>query len=155
MTKMIPRPLGIVAALLVVVGLPLCGKWLRHHEAPRCEVDGLRIDPVYRVRIVDGAGNSHWCCGVDCARLWLKRNTDSSAEVYVTDETTGTEIDARSAFFVESAVVTNPVTLNRVHAFRRRADAEEHARSFGGEVLTKSILHPSRERQGAAQATAP
>src|SRR5262249_36785541 len=61
---------------------------------------------------------------------------DRPRAVYVTDEASGAEIDSGSAFFVRSAVVTNPVTRNRVHTFRDRADAEDHARAYEGEALT-------------------
>jgi hypothetical protein len=146
MTNTTARLSMLAAILLIVIGVPLAGKWLRRNEAPRCEVDGLRVDPLYRVRIVDGAGTSHLNCCVQCARRWLERHDDPHAEVYVTDETSGAEVEARSAYFVDSVVVTNPVTRNSVHAFRQRKDAEEHAKSFGGEVFTGFIGNPSRDR---------
>lgn len=123
------------AGLLVAVGLPLAGTWARHHEPPRCELEGLPIEPAYRGRVVDGSGGSHLFCCVPCARRWLEQRGGGAEAVYVTDEASGAEIDARSAFFVQSPVVTNPVTGNRTHVFRDRADAEAHARTFGGLVL--------------------
>jgi hypothetical protein len=131
-----PLPvLLVLAGLVVVVGLPLAGTWARRHAAPRCELDGQWIEPTYQVRVVDGAGRSHRFCCVRCARRWLGRQDEAPAAVYVTDEAGGGEVDARSATFVRSKVVTNAVTGNRVHAFRDRADAEEHARDRGGTLL--------------------
>ena len=136
MTSLRSRLPVFLAGLLVVVGLPLAGWWSRRGAAPRCELDGLTIEPLYRVRVMDRAGTSHAFCCVRCASRWLARQGDRPRAVYVTDEASGAEIDSGSAFFVRSAVVTNPVTHNRVHAFRDRADAEEHARAYEGEALT-------------------
>jgi hypothetical protein len=122
--------------LLVVVGLPFGGKWSRRHQVPHCELDGLKIEPRYRVRVVDLSGRSHAFCCVRCAGRWLARQEESAAVVYVTDESHGAEIDATAAWFVRSTVVTNPITGNRVHAFREQADAEAHLREFRGRVLT-------------------
>jgi hypothetical protein len=132
------RPLIAVLGLLVVVGLPLAGKWARRHRGPRCELDGLALVPLYQVTVLDHAGVVHRFCCVGCARLWLARQEGQPRTVYVTDEMSGEEIDARSAYFVRSPVVTNPVTGNRVHAFRHRADAEGHASAFGGELVTEA-----------------
>ena len=52
------------------------------------------------------------------------------------DEVSGEPVDARSAHYVRSDVVTTPATGNRVHVFRRRVDAERHAALFAGTVLT-------------------
>ncbi len=130
------RRLALFVVLALVVGVPLAGRWERLHSAPRCELDGLRLDPLYRVRVVDDAGTDHHFCCVRCARAWLLRQGGRAAAVYVTDEAGGGEVEAAAASFVESPVCTNPVTGNRTHAFRNRADAEEHARTFGGELLT-------------------
>jgi hypothetical protein len=130
------RWLPPLVAVLVVVGLPLAGKWARLHRPPRCELDGLSIEPLYQVRVVDRARVSHRFCCVRCARRWLMREEQVPAEVYVTDEASREEIDARSAYFVQSPVATNPITGNRVHAFRDPSAADEHIRAFGGWALT-------------------
>lgn len=130
------RPLLVLASLALIVGVPLAGKWARRHQAPRCELDGLPVEPLYRVRVVDQAGASHEFCCARCARRWLRRQGNPPATVFVTDEMGGGELDAASAWFVQSPVVTNPVTGNRLHAFRDRAAAEEHARAFDGDLLT-------------------
>jgi hypothetical protein len=131
-----PRLLWVLAGVLLVVGLPLAGKWARGPAAPRCDLDGLAIEPLYRVRVVDRAGAAHHFCCVGCAGRWRERQAEGPAAVYVTDEATGAEMDARSAVFVRSLVMTNPVTRNRIHVFRDPAAAEEHARAFAGTVLT-------------------
>jgi hypothetical protein len=130
------RPLLLLAGLLVVVGLPVAGKWLRRAREPRCTLEGLKIEPLYRVRVVDEGGGSHCFCCIHCAGLWLARRGVRPRAVYVIDETSGQEMDFRAASFVQSAVVTNPITGNCVHAFRDPAEAEEHLRTFGGSLLT-------------------
>jgi hypothetical protein len=133
---MMARRSLLLVGLLLVVGLPLAGRWARGRAEPRCALDGLAIEPLYRVRVVDPSGAAHEFCCVGCASRWIARQADRPAAVYVTDEATGAEIDAGSAHFVHSTVVTNPVTGNRTHVFRSRADAEEHARQYSGWMLT-------------------
>jgi hypothetical protein len=130
------RWLLLLAGLLLVIGLPLTGKWSRRSQPPHCELDGLKIEPRYRVRVVEPAGGSHLFCCVRCAGRWLARQEGKAAAVYVTDESHGEEVDATAAWFVRSTVVTNPITGNRVHAFREQSDAEAHIREFRGRVLT-------------------
>jgi hypothetical protein len=124
---------GLLA--LVVVGLPFAGHWARQGRAGRCALDGDRIDPVYRVRIVDRAGaNREFCC-ILCAERWLALEAAGSSIVYVTDEIGGKELPASDAYFVRSTVVTQPATGNRVHAFARRSDAQRHADEAHGAML--------------------
>jgi len=130
------RCLLLLGCLVVVVGLPLAGKWLRRQREPRCTLDGLPIEPLYEVRVVDSAGTVHRFCCVRCAASWLARRGERPSAIWVTDEGSGEEIDSQSAHFVQSPVVTNPITRNRVHVFRDRPDAEEHVRAFGGQLLT-------------------
>ena len=123
---------------LVVVGLPVAGNWFRGRAEPGFALDGGEIVPAYRVRVVDGRGDSHLFCCVACARIWLQRQPAPPRAVAVTDEESGEEIDASEAWYVRSSVVTTPTTGNRVHVFRNRADAEKHADAFGGVVLPGS-----------------
>src|SRR5258708_9297251 len=132
------RLLFWLASLLLVVGVLLAGRWLGTHSAPGCDLDGLKIEPLYRVRIVDPTGSSHSFCCVRCAQLWLSRRLEKPATIYVTDESSGAEIDSRSATFVASDVITEPVTGNRVHVFRDPEAAAQHARIFRGVLLTGS-----------------
>lgn len=126
----------VAVVVLIVVGLPLAGKWLRSGQGPRCALDGVPVQPLYRVRVVDGRGAEHVFCCIDCARRWLEQEPPGRHTVWVVDETSGEEIDADSAWFVRSHVVTTPATRNRVHAFRSRADATRHAKAARGRLLT-------------------
>jgi hypothetical protein len=133
MTRLRLAPILLFVVLAVVV--PLAGRWARRAGPPRCAFDGLPIEPRYQVRVTVGAGQFLPFCCVRCARLWLDHRGDAGRTVHVTDEASGALIPSEAAFFVESRVVTNPVTENRVHAFREQADAEEHVRAFAGRML--------------------
>jgi hypothetical protein len=126
---------GLVVAV-AVLSADLAGEWARPADAAYCEQSGLKIEPLYRVRVVDGAGGEHRFCCVQCASRWVARQPGQPRAVYVTDEVGGEEFEAGMGFFVRSTVVTNPVTGNAVHAFLHRADAESHARAFRGVLLT-------------------
>jgi len=134
--------LSTLAGLVVVVGLAAAAQWARHGTQEGCALDGSRIDPIYRVDIVDDRGESHAFCCPTCARLWLARRPDPPRAITVTDEASGERIDAAGAYYVRSAVVTRPTTGNRVHVFRSRADAEKHAEAFGGVVLPEAPFRP-------------
>ena len=123
------------AGLLLAVALPVIGHLARRAPAGRCALDGVAIEPRYRVRVREDGRDYEFCC-VHCAELWLGRQAPRSRTVFVTDEAGGREIDAASAWFIRSAVVTTPTTGNRVHAFATRADAERHAESAHGRLLT-------------------
>lgn len=127
-----------LVGLVVVVGLPLAGHWARHGGEPGCALDGMRIDPSYRVAVVDAQGERHEFCCLVCAELWLARQPEAPRAVTVTDEESGWEVDAAEAFYVRSWVVTNQATGNRVHVFQSREAAEEHAAAFAGIVLSDS-----------------
>src|SRR5437870_6932153 len=101
----------------VLATLPFIAHLARRDTARLCAFDGARIEPLYAVRITDGAGAEHEFCCVRCARQWLERDSRSPRRILVTDETTGAEIDAASAIFVRSFVVTQRSTGNRIHAF--------------------------------------
>ena len=53
----------------------------------------------------------------------------------MTDEAGGIELEAGEALYVRSTVVTNAVTGNRRHVFRRDADARKHAEAANGRRL--------------------
>ena len=124
--------------VLLVVGIPLAGRWARRDAGPRCAEDGVRVEARYRVRVVDRAGGSHEFCCPRCAGEWIARRPGEVAAVFVTDETTGEEVPAAAAWFVHSRVATDPVTGNRVRAFRDRAAAEAHVAAYGGRLLDRS-----------------
>jgi hypothetical protein len=138
---------GFVASV-AMLSVELAGNGAFSSGDARCELDGLKIEPLYRVRVVDGAGVSHVFCGVRCARRWIDRQGDRPRAVYVTDEASGEEIEAAAAHFVQSGVSTNPITGNHVHAFRDRQRAEEHARAFRGLLLTGADRPFGKEEGG-------
>jgi hypothetical protein len=134
-----PKRWHVVLALLaLVVGLAVLGAWMRRGDRGRCALDGVRIEPRYRVRVVDAEGTGREFCCVRCARRWLEDQKAAPRAVYVTDEASGQEVEADRAFFVRSAVVTTPTSGNRVHAFARRGDAEHHAAAAHGRLLDGS-----------------
>jgi hypothetical protein len=116
--------------------LPVVAVRLRGDAGPCCALDGTPLVPLYRVRIVDAARQSRAFCCIGCAEIWLQHQAEGARAVFVTDETSGDEIEATSATFVRSLVVTTPTTGNRLHTFRDRADAEKHAARWQGTVLT-------------------
>jgi hypothetical protein len=123
--------------VVLVVALPLAARLLRGRPGG-CALDGMPIDPVYRVEATDDRGQVYPFCCLRCAELWLQRRPNPPRAVTVTDEATGEPIDAASAWYVRSGVVTNRATGNRVHVFGNRADAEKHAETCRGAVLSES-----------------
>jgi hypothetical protein len=136
-------------SFLVVVGLPLAGKWARTTPEKKCDLDGAKIDPVYRVRVVDGEGGEHAFCCIQCATHWLSHQETAPRRLVVTDEVSGKEVDAASAWYVRSLVVTVAHTGNRIHAFANRADAAKHVETGRGMMLEgpeKPFYHDLRRR---------
>jgi hypothetical protein len=126
--------LGLLG-LLVLAGLPVVGAWCRRSSTGRCALDGSRIEPLYRVCLVDERDQRHPFCCLRCAELWLEHQAEKPRAIRVTDEVSGQEIDAEGAYYVRSPVITNAATGNRIHVFRDRAAAEKHVSFFGGRVL--------------------
>ncbi|HEV3344891.1 MAG TPA: nitrous oxide reductase accessory protein NosL [Pirellulales bacterium] len=127
------------ASTLVAVSavlLPWFGTWSRRQKLPQCALDGIAIVPIYAVEVVDADRQKHCFCCLRCAEYWLAQEPSPPSAVYVTDEVSGQPIDASEAFFVRSPVVTNPVTGNRIHAFEKHSDADDHAAQFRGRLLT-------------------
>lgn len=144
------RPAELLG-LILIVGLPLLGSWIRHGPGVRCALDGVAIPPMARVRIVSEVGHSSDFCCIGCAVKWLERHSHSLSTIYVIDETSGQELMVNQATFVRSLVSTNPVTGSRIHAFRALADAEKHAGECRGTILHGSdrpfynILSPATQ----------
>lgn len=124
-----------LAVACLAVGLPCLGAWLRRQQAPQCALDGVRLDPVYVVDIAESSGRHRQFCCILCAEYWLAKTPSPEAMIQVTDEVSAKTIPANEAYFARSSVMTNSVTLNRIHAFADRDEAEAHARQFGGRVL--------------------
>jgi hypothetical protein len=125
-----------LAGLALLLLLPVVGSWWRRHREKGCAYDNGRIDPTYRVRIeTESQGEVNFCC-IRCAEKWLERKQIQPKRIWVTDEPTGEPVPAAEAFFVRSLVVTTPLSGNRIHAFKNKADADLHARQ--GKLLTGS-----------------
>lgn len=136
----IPRSWWLIglAGLLAVALLPFVGHYLRGTREDRCNWDGLRLEPVYEVRIIEPSSPPLQFCCVSCAELWIERNNRRSGRILVTDEISGGRLEAASAHYVRSAVVTNEITGNRLHVFRSAVDAKAHADSAMGRILAGS-----------------
>lgn|SRR5487761_1159857 len=127
-----------LAVALVAVGLPCLGTWGRRQNLPQCALDGLAIEPIYAVEIVDARRQRRRFCCIRCAEYWLAHDSTPPVLVQVTDEVAAHTVDAAEAHFVRSSVDTNAVTGNRIHAFADRGDAQAHAAQFHGRLLTGS-----------------
>ena len=126
---------GLVG-LVVVAALPIIGNSMRGDGGNRCAWDGLSIEPIYRVRLVEGSADSFQFCCIQCAERWLTQRRNEKLEVFVTDEASGQEMFAENSHFVRSTVSTNEVTGNRVHVFRNLENATKHAEAAHGRLLT-------------------
>jgi hypothetical protein len=127
---------AFAAGLALVCALPFALKPLRGGGADRCALDGVAIDPRYAVRLSDEpTGVSRRFCCPTCAEVWIARDPATRRSAFVTDESTGAEIDARDAWFVRSRVVAVPATDSRVHSFAIEAAAKRHADEFRGTLL--------------------
>jgi nitrous oxide reductase accessory protein NosL len=124
-----------IIVIVIFVLAALAGSFLKKSGGDRCALDGMRIEPVYQVDVTPAEGKTLKFCCIECARKWMAAYKGNVGAVTVTDEVTGNRIDASIAHFVESSIVTNPSTGNRIHVFAERADAEKHAEEFGGTVI--------------------
>ena len=121
--------LTALVGALAVAAVAALGSWRRRPDEG-CALDGSHIDAIYRVRVIDRDGGQHDFCCVACARVWLGRQSSPPRAVYVTDEDSGELIDAQKAMYVQTWVVTTPITQNRIHVFRD--DPESRAKDRGG-----------------------
>lgn len=124
--------------LLIVIGLPILGTWLRRQSDEVCALDGIPLDPLFEVQMVDAHDVQRRFCCLQCARWWIERASETPKQVLVTDETSGRLFDAGSANYVRSGVITNASTGNRVHVFKNKSDAEKHAQVSRGTILSGS-----------------
>lgn len=125
--------------LLIIIGLPVLGTWLRRQSNAGCALDGIHIDPIFEVRIIDAENMERRFCCLECARWWQSLQKREPKRVLVTDEVSGRLLDAEAANFVRSGVITNPTTGNRVHVFQNRFDAQRHAETSRGTILENSL----------------
>jgi nitrous oxide reductase accessory protein NosL len=127
-----------VAGIAAAAALPFAARALRGDRSDRCALDGIAVSGPARVRVVAADGSARNFCCIDCAVQWTKRTNATPREVRVADEITGEEIDAATAWFVASRVVTSAVTGCNIHSFAKQSDARAHAAAFGGSVLEGS-----------------
>lgn len=133
-----------IAGLVCVGLLPVAAHWIRGDREARCAWDGLALERIYVVRIIEGPESVFSFCCVRCAEQWLSQRRNMSVTILVTDEASGEEIEASAAHYVRSTVVTNSVTGNRCHVFGNVQDAQKHAKAASGQLLT-TTKQPFRE----------
>ncbi len=130
---------SLLVAMAVFIVLPLVGHWSRRSPDPGCALDGMPIAPLYRVEVSDAFHRTHVFCSPRCAMIWLSRQPpERQYTVQVTDEASGAPLDARSAWYVRSSIVTSPGSGNRIHVFRHQGDAERHGELFQGSILSEN-----------------
>ena len=130
-----PRWLPSALALLAVAALPLVADRLRS-RSELCAMDGSPVQSSFRVRIVETDGTVRSFCGVRCADRWLARSGTAPRAVLVTDCGNGREVSADSASFLYTMTGWGEDVPDFVRVFGRRADAERHAKAYGGEIMT-------------------
>ena len=116
---------------LFVTLLAVFGRWqVARARTDRCSLDGSRITPIYRVDLMAGEKIERSFCCLRCAQDWPQ----GAGHGYwrVRDEVTGQLLDAATACFVESSVVTVPSRQCRTHVFKDWAAAMAHAAEYGG-----------------------
>ena len=140
--------LAWTAGLALVAALPLAGRAVRGAREGRCAMDGAPVDALHAVRVETEGGAARTLCSVACAASWLANEPPGTRRVVVTAEDTGREIDAATAWFVESRVVAVRAAGCYIHAFATREAAERHAEEFRGRVLTgdASPFAPPKEK---------
>ncbi len=118
-----------------ILGLSLFSRWqaIDSHRA-RCRLDGIRIDPIYRVDLlVDNRVQASFCC-VKCAAAWPE--IPRGAHWQVRDEVSGEVLDASAAYFVEGPPLTVPSRQESIHTFRRLWNALDHIGRHGGNLVS-------------------
>jgi hypothetical protein len=128
------RHLPSALALLALAALPLVAERLRA-PVERCEMNGVALDPAFRVRVTEPHGAAHGFCGVSCAEAWIARSGAEVAAVRVTDAVTGAEVDGTEAWFVRTVRNVSDGAPDAIRVFARKDDALRHASAHGGHVL--------------------
>jgi hypothetical protein len=110
--------------------------WRSYGASETCEMDGQELTPALRVDLTMADGTSHAFCTIVCAQRWLANQPNTTPKLAtVRDAITGEPVDAYTAFFVQSKLVTNRANANNIHAFRDRKEAMEHIEHFGGHEI--------------------
>ncbi len=133
-----------IAALIIAASISTLVVVFQHRSSPlKCSLDGIGIDPLYEVTIIQEGETSYNFSCILSAQIWLMENSESISSIWVTDEMTGKKIRAELAYYVESDVTTMPHTGNRIHAFSHEKAAKLHAWQHKG----KFVKNPLRVRQ--------
>lgn len=124
-----------IIVVLIFLLLALATSFMKRSGGDMCALDATKIEPIYQVDITPAEEKTLKFCCIECAKKWQAANKGKAGSVTVTDEVTGKRIDASIAWFVESNIVTNQSTGNRIHAFAEKADAEKHSKDFRGTII--------------------
>ena len=131
------RKLSFIAAFIISISISSVVIVSGHGGASvRCSLDGSLIQPAYEVIINHKNGSVSSFSSVISARIWLTANSELVSSILVTDEETGDKLNAESAFYVESEVLTTLHTRNNIHVFAQEKAAKSHARKFKGKMIT-------------------
>ena len=125
-------PIIVIVVFLLVA---LATSFMKRSGGDRCALDAIKIEPIYQVDVTPTEGKTLKFCCIECSKKFLAANRGKVNAVTVTDEVTGKRIDASIAWFVESSIVTNQSTGNKIHAFAEKTDAEKHAKDFSGVII--------------------
>ena len=119
--------------LIIILIIAFLGvSYQKFLRSPHCAFDGSPVVPIYEVDVMLKDHSTKKFCSIYCATQWFKKNPQLIDHVTVTDEIRGNKIDSYMAYFVESELITNETTDNRIHVFQQRQDAITHAEKFHG-----------------------
>lgn len=135
-----------IAALIIAASISTLVVGFQHRSPSlKCSLDGIRIDPLYEVTIIQKGETSYSFSCVLSAQIWLMENSEPISSIWVTDETTGEKIRAELAYYVESDLTTTPHTGNRIHAFSHEKAAKLHAQQYKGKFVKNPLsVRPQR-----------
>jgi hypothetical protein len=105
----------------------------------KCSLDGVRIDPLYEVTIIQEGETSYSFSCILSAQIWLMEKSEPLSSIWVTDEMTGEKIKAELAYYVESDTITTPHTGNRIHVFAQEKAAKLHAQKYKGKFAKNPL----------------
>jgi len=129
-----------ITALIIAVSIStLVVVFQNRSSSLKCSLDGVRIDPLYEVTIIQEGETSYSFSCILSAQIWLMEKSEPLSSIWVTDEMTGEKIKAELAYYVESDTITTPHTGNRIHVFAKKTEAESHAQEFKGKIVKNPL----------------
>ena len=153
---MIPKSwIAIAIVAIICAALGSMAAIATRSDAPRCAMDGVLLPPATHVRFEAERGAVRQFCSLKCAELWLAKSRERPATIRVVDERSGKMIDAADAHFVTSRVEIPAESGELRHVFARQSDADAHAGSYRGRLLTGADAPFSRYRERKIAARAP